>query len=191
MCNWAIGIGFDALWSNTNGKHRSRVFDEDSGEVISFNHTKTRLRNSLQLFGRLGYVIGGQVMPFVGLGWDNSAWKQKASFADSDGDHFRTHKRKRINSFLWKFGVDFLATKHCIIGAEYTGTAGGRLRAHKSFVEDDVTVKSHSICFDIQGYLLIFVSSKHTRVKTRSMDCTSAGNSRRSHFYITPVAHFA
>ncbi|OJW52598.1 MAG: hypothetical protein BGO67_06605 [Alphaproteobacteria bacterium 41-28] len=144
LCNWAIGIGFDALWSNTNGKHRSRVFDEDSGEVISFNHTKTRLRNSLQLFGRLGYVIGGQVMPFVGLGWDNSAWKQKASFADSDGDHFRTHKRKRINSFLWKFGVDFLATKHCIIGAEYTGTAGGRLRAHKSFVEDDVTVKSHS-----------------------------------------------
>ena len=144
LCNWALGIGFDALWSNENGKHRARVVGEDSGDPIAGSHTKTRLRNSLQLFGRVGYVIGGQVMPFIGLGWDNSAWKQTARFDDNDGESFQSHKRKRINSFLWKFGVDFLATKHFILGAEYTGTAGGRLKAHRTFVEDGVSVKNHS-----------------------------------------------
>lgn len=143
LCNWALGIGFDAIWSNTNGKHRSRIFNEDSGEVIATHNSKTRLRNSLQLFGRVGYVIGGQVMPFIGLGWDNSQWKHSPRFAEGD-EGFGAHKRKRINAFLWKAGVDFLATKHFILGFEYTGTAGGSLRPHRNFEEEGVTVRSRT-----------------------------------------------
>lgn len=143
LCNWALGIGFDALWANTNGKHRSRIFDPVTGDVIASHHTKTRQRNSLQLFGRVGYVIGGQVMPFVALGWDNSQWKHSPRF-DAEEEGFSGHKRRRINAFLWKFGVDFLATKHFIIGAEYTGTAGGSLRPHRTFEEDGVTIRSRT-----------------------------------------------
>lgn len=124
ICNWALGIEFDANWAGTKGNHTQARTGVDS-----FNH-KVRLKNSLQLLARLGYVMRGIAMPFIGLGWDNSQWKQNATFTDLvDSDNNDSgHKSKRINAFLWRMGVDFLATKHVVVGFEYTGTYGGKNR---------------------------------------------------------------
>lgn len=124
LCNWALGIAFDANWANTKGNNGTR-FDTDT---IGKN---TRMRNSLDLYARLGYVMREIAMPFIGLGWENAQWRTNAStlvidpvsleaFTDSGS------KRKRLNAFLWKAGVDFLATKHVVVGFEYTGTYGGK-----------------------------------------------------------------
>ena len=113
FCNWALGIAFDANWANTSG--RLKV---DNDEFTA----KASLRNSLQLYGRAGYVLANMVMPFVGLGWDNSQWRQKVTF-DTD---YSNSKTSRYNAFLWKAGVDFLATKHVVLGLEYTGTVAGK-----------------------------------------------------------------
>lgn len=131
LCNWALGIEFDANWANTKGNYGVQT---DNG---NFSH-KARLKNSLQLLGRLGYVMREIAMPFVGLGWDNSRWNQTANlnvpdFTEANGDFFEGFsesgkKGKRINAFLWKAGVDFLATKHVVVGFEYTGTYGGKQR---------------------------------------------------------------
>jgi opacity protein-like surface antigen len=115
FCNWALGIAFDANWASTTGKYSST---EANGDTLGF---KASLRNSLQLYGRAGYVLANMVMPFVGLGWDNSSWKTSVSENAASGS-----KSKRYNAFLWKAGVDFLATKHVVVGLEYTGTAAGK-----------------------------------------------------------------
>jgi opacity protein-like surface antigen len=123
LCNWALGIAFDANWASTSGKVSRR---ETTAIPGGFNGTdtitgKASLRNSLQLYGRAGYVLANMVMPFVGLGWDNSSWKHKVNFNGLQGS-----KSKRLNSLLWKVGVDFLATKHVVVGFEYTGTGAGK-----------------------------------------------------------------
>lgn len=116
LCNWALGIAFDANWTNVKSSHR---FGEDPR--IS---AKTRLRNSLQLYGRLGYVLRDIAMPFVALGWDNSQWKHSVSV---DGVRAGS-KSKRSNGFMWKLGVDFLATKHVVVGFEYTGVTAEKIK---------------------------------------------------------------
>lgn len=118
-CNWALGIAFDANWTNVKGSHTF------PGENIAL---KTRLRNTLQLYGRLGYVLRDIAMPFIGLGWDNSQWRTSAREIDSGLNI--GHKSKRVNSFMWKLGVDFLATKHVVVGFEYTGNSGGKVSHH-------------------------------------------------------------
>lgn len=115
LCNWALGIAFDANWASTSGSLKET---HNATDLIS---AKASLRNSLQLYGRAGYVLANMVMPFVGLGWDNSSWKHKVSYNELTGS-----RSKRINSLLWKVGVDFLATKHVVVGFEYTGTAAGK-----------------------------------------------------------------
>lgn len=112
FCNWALGIAFDANWASTSGQ--LKINDDQFT-------SKANLRNSLQLYGRAGYVLANMVMPFVGLGWDNSQWKQSVTV-----DTFSRSKSSRFNALLWKAGVDFLATKHVVVGFEYTGTAAGR-----------------------------------------------------------------
>jgi len=116
LCNWALGIAFDANWASTSGSLKET---HNATDLIS---AKASLRNSLQLYGRAGYVLANMVMPFVGLGWDNSSWKHNvANFNGLQGS-----KSKRYNGLLWKAGVDFLATKHVVVGFEYTGTAAGK-----------------------------------------------------------------
>lgn len=95
--NWRFGLVFDAIWADTKG-------------------SLAKMKNSLELYGKSGYVICDKVMPFLGLGWSNSKWS--SPFADS----------KRYDSLLWKAGVDFHMTKHLIAGIEYTGFAGERKR---------------------------------------------------------------
>lgn len=112
FCNWALGIAFDANWASTSGK--IKISDDLTG--------KASLRNSLQLYGRAGYVLANMVMPFVGLGWDNSQWRRTVTFDTNDSKS----NSSRFNSFLWKAGVDFLATKHVVLGLEYTGTIAGK-----------------------------------------------------------------
>ena len=109
FCNWALGLNFDAKWSNADGR-------------IEGGTVATRLKNSLQLYGRTGYVLHEQIMPFVGLGWDNSRWRGRTRGVSST---------KHFNALLWKFGVDFLLTKHIVTGFEYTGT-NARRRAFRS-----------------------------------------------------------
>lgn len=116
LCNWALGIAFDANWASTSGKYTRR--ETLNGAANISNTAKASLQNSLQLYGRAGYVLANMVMPFVGLGWDNSSWKHKVNFGNVSA-----HKSKRLNGLLWKAGVDFLATKHVVVGFEYTGTA--------------------------------------------------------------------
>ncbi|EKE09949.1 MAG: hypothetical protein ACD_16C00099G0007 [uncultured bacterium] len=135
FCNWAFGIAFDANWASTSG--RVRVQDHTSGGVgnpLTLTG-KANLKNSLQLYGRAGYVIGQMAMPFVGLGWDNSEWEHKISDSLWGGftPAFVKTSKKRYNALLWKLGVDFLATKHVVVGFEYTGTSAGK----KSFTAVD------------------------------------------------------
>ncbi len=132
FCNWALGIAFDANWASTDGKRNNRhteVTLNDANQEVrnTFLSTeKAKLRNSLQLYGRAGYVLANMVMPFVGLGWDNSSWKQSLTV-----DGLRNSKSTRYNAFLWKAGVDFLATKHVVVGLEYTGTSAGKKSLHR------------------------------------------------------------
>lgn len=130
LCNWALGIVFDANWTGVKGKHSFTETDGNGNTLISANHT-ARLKNSLQLYARLGYVMREIAMPFVALGWDNSQWKQSASFTDNNppASTESASRSKRINSLLWKVGVDFLATRHVVVGFDYTGTYGGKLSA--------------------------------------------------------------
>jgi len=137
LCNWALGIAFDANWSNADGKFReSTAAQVDPAQSFS---REARLRNSLQLYGRLGYVMREIAMPFVALGWDNSQWKNHGRLRVSE-DAFGNPafsqaggKHKRFNAFLWKAGVDFLATKHVVVGFEYTGTVAGRKSFTRNF----------------------------------------------------------
>ncbi|MBA3813796.1 MAG: porin family protein [Alphaproteobacteria bacterium] len=124
-CNWALGIAFDANWANTKGRSTS-LDGRVNGNVRTAN--KIRLENSLDLYGRLGYVMREIAMPFIGLGWENARWKS-AFTSDESND---SRKKKRLNSFLWKVGVDFLATKHVVVGFEYTGIYGGGLNHRNS-----------------------------------------------------------
>lgn len=124
--HWGLGLAFDANWTNTTGKLTSGT-SEDRFTA------KARLKNSLQLYGKLGYVLcGEQVMPFVGLGWDNSQWKHSATTREDGVDRSTISHSKRYNAFLWKAGVDFLATKHVVVGFEYTGTQAGSKSASRT-----------------------------------------------------------
>lgn len=114
--NWGLGIAFDANWANSSSKSHHG----DVAQLGNATH-KTSLKNSLELYGKAGYVICEKTMPFIALGWDNSRWDHKAvSGVDSISKH------KRVNAFMWKAGVDFLATRHVVLGFEYTGTTGGK-----------------------------------------------------------------
>lgn len=137
--NWGLGLAFDANWANTSGSHtRTSSFNDGAILVNSTETLKARLQNSLQLYARAGYVIGGMAMPFVGLGWDNSSWKQTFS-ETTDGVSFSKSKSKRIDALLWKAGVDFLATKHLIVGFEYTGTAASKQKLTTTNATTDPT----------------------------------------------------
>ncbi len=94
--NWRYGLAFDAIWASTKGNG-------------------FRLKNSLELYGKLGYVICDKVMPFLGLGWANAKWSGNAGGESGSS---------RVNSLLWKAGVDFLMTKHVVMGMEYVGAYG-------------------------------------------------------------------
>ncbi len=132
---WVLGLDFTANWANTKGKMVALRSDLDEDNVDGLA-VQTKLENSLQLMGRFGYVICEKVMPFVGLGWENAAWKTRVAKFETGEDTVAAHKRKRINAFAWRAGVDFLMTKHVIMGLEYTGSAGGRAKA---FFEDEDT----------------------------------------------------
>jgi opacity protein-like surface antigen len=124
ICAWAFGLAFDANWAGTKGN--SKVdFPPILGQP-SYAHSSVRLKNSLQLYGKLGYVLRDMALPFIALGWDNSQWKESASIRL--GPLFTNHasKSKRLNGLLWKVGMDFLATRSIIFGFEYTGTIAQR-----------------------------------------------------------------
>ena len=130
--NWALGLAFDANWANSKGQ-LTTAFDADAAAANSVQGVRTlkgRLKNALQLYARTGYVIGGQVMPFIGLGWDNASWNQSVRQTQTDAagvpHDFSQSRSKRLNGFMWKLGVDFLATKHVVLGFEYTGTIYGK-----------------------------------------------------------------
>jgi opacity protein-like surface antigen len=139
LCNWAVAIGFDATWSGANGNSRFHNFNANGPFPANTTfHQKSHLRNSLQLYGKLGYVMREIAMPFVALGWDNSGYKfgpRHRNAAVVGGFNRHSHKSKRFNAFLWKVGVDFLATKHVVVGFEYTGTIAGRKKAHRVFTD--------------------------------------------------------
>jgi len=114
---WGLGLAFDAIWSNASG--RVRDVDTSTGQSLI---GKARLKNSLELYGKFGYVLcGEQAMPFIGLGWANSKWSRKVVRNEVGESRFTAHSSKRYNSLLWKAGVDFLLTKHLVGGIEYTG----------------------------------------------------------------------
>lgn len=161
LCNWAVGIGFDATWAGTSGNRRADFFEAATATTAAeagVQHSKVRLKNSLQLYGKLGYVMREIAMPFVALGWDNSQWKQNTQFATAAqaavaasaalpgglspvaATRAHAHKSKRFNAFLWKAGVDFLATKHVVLGLEYTGTIAGRKKGHRTFTDRTGTI---------------------------------------------------
>lgn len=122
-CALALGVAFDANWAGTKGKSNV-VFPQFFGQS-SQAHTSIRLKNSLQLYGRFGYVIREMALPFIALGWDNSQWKETAGINIGSLFSDRKSKSKRLNGLLWKVGVDFLATRSIVLGFDYTGTIAG------------------------------------------------------------------
>lgn len=148
LCNWAVALGFDALWSGANGNSRFHNFNANGPFPANTTfHSKTQLRNSLQLYGKLGYVMREIAMPFVALGWDNSQYKfgsrhQAPAVQNDRGFRHHSHRSKRFNAFLWKVGVDFLATKHVVVGFEYTGTIAGRKKTHRLFTNPATGITS-------------------------------------------------
>ncbi|KTD15565.1 hypothetical protein Lgra_0231 [Legionella gratiana] len=123
--SYAIGVAFDTNWSNAEA-NRINPIDNKSQTV--------KLKNSFQLYSRAGYVFYEKVMPFAGLGWDNSAW----NLALKDAQHKEVQKR-RHNALLWKIGTDFIVTKNTILGFEYMGTASQRkMHSYKTpFINQD------------------------------------------------------
>lgn len=123
--SWALGLGFDANWSGAKAK-RLNVLRNKSQTV--------RLRNSLQLYARTGYVFFEKIMPFIGMGWDNSSWKQTIKDAP-----LKESQTRRFNALLWKVGSDFLITRCMVVGFEYTGTIAERKKIGHSprFIDTD------------------------------------------------------
>lgn len=141
LCNWALGLAFDANWAGSDGTFKEALGSPTFNTVTA----KASLRNSLQLYGRLGYVIREVAMPFIGLGWENAQWKQNtrldiaavpgvAGGPGLPGFSRSANKSKRLNAFMWKAGVDFLATRHVVVGIEYTGSTAGRKKVSNTFV---------------------------------------------------------
>lgn len=114
---WAVGISFDANWTNVTGEHKHI----NEQELIGAS-----LRNSLQLYARAGYVFCERIMPFLGLGWDNSLWQLNSAHTNAANITNRDRVAHRQNSLLWKAGIDFLIESHVAMGFEYTGTVSER-----------------------------------------------------------------
>jgi opacity protein-like surface antigen len=110
ICNFGIGIEGVFNWTNAKGTFRSTTFQH-----------RAQIGNYAQLRGNLSYVICNLVAPKIILGWQNSQWKSRTSV-----DPLSDRSKKRLNSFLWGLGVDFLLAKHVIGGIEYTGTVGSK-----------------------------------------------------------------
>lgn len=164
--NMALGLNFDALWSNVSGKHRYNTnFSEtettpagvSNGGVnagLRGSH-KVHLKNSLQLYGRAGYVLG-MAMPWVGLGWDSSSWGQNtrarstyaaippATIAAPTSIAFSGSKSKRVNSLLVIVGADWLATKHLVLSTEWRGAFGGNINHNHHHRQPNVRARHDS-----------------------------------------------
>jgi|GEM_PF-2714918 len=114
---WAVGASFDANWAKVSGEHKHINEQELMG---------ASLRNSLQLYARVGYVFSERIMPFLGLGWDNSLWQLNSSHTNAANITNRDRTGHRQNSLLWKAGIDFLIESYIAMGFEYTGTVSER-----------------------------------------------------------------
>jgi opacity protein-like surface antigen len=125
ICEWAVGLAFDANWSNVRGRHIRNTTSRAAGALEKLT-SKAREKNSLQLYVRTGYVIAEKVMPFIGIGWDNSSWRFRVTDNIVDLEHTK-ERRKRLNGLMWKVGVDVLAMKNFVIGFEYTGSVFNRI----------------------------------------------------------------
>jgi len=119
--NFGLGIEGVFNWASTKGQVTQN---------LTFNpavYDKLQMRNSIQLRANFSYVICNLVAPKIILGWDNSEWRRtigQVGVNPAVGNH-----KKRLNSFLFGAGVDFLLAKHVIAGFEYTGTAGATMKA--------------------------------------------------------------
>lgn len=147
--NWVVGLGFNANWTSAKAKSEfdfteveTTTVPGDGEPVVHVNtgeakgHVQVRLKNSFQLYGKLGYVIREIAMPYVAFGWDNSKYKVSATgsttFTETvgGGDPVTTTEpfdlsggHKRVNGFMYKTGIDLLATRHFIVGLSYTGVS--------------------------------------------------------------------
>lgn len=108
--HWGTGLEFVANWANTDGSWRTYT-------PVDMKMSN-KLKNSLEVRANLFYVLcGEQVAPKVFLGWASQDWKQQFVSGGNTSSHSKRH-----NAFLWGAGVDFLMTKHLIMGFEYSGT---------------------------------------------------------------------
>ncbi len=118
-----FGLGLEGVfnWASSKG--------QTSNNVLGFVLTdKLQKRNSIQVRANLSYVICNLVAPKIILGWDNSEW-QRTSTATTTSETVKVgSQKKRLNSFLFGAGVDFLLAKHVIAGIEWTGTAGATMK---------------------------------------------------------------
>lgn len=128
--NWGAGLEFVANWSNADGSTTSRFRDDTAvPATITGHRLSARLNNSLQVRANFLYVIRDVVAPKLILGWDNSSWKTKILNTETGvapNPAINNSRSKRHNAFLWGCGVDFLASKHFIVGLEYTGTIANK-----------------------------------------------------------------
>lgn len=120
FCNFGLGLEFVANWTNVKGSRGGSFGD------VSFRES-ARLNNSLQLRANFSYVIANLVAPKLIVGWDASKWKQKSAlvgggtFNDAgEAVGFTAGKSKYLNAILFGAGVDFLATRHLVLGFEAT-----------------------------------------------------------------------
>jgi opacity protein-like surface antigen len=123
-CNpFALGLEGAANWSNIRGKHTFSAVRAFPPVNTNFS-AHAEIRQTLQLMGRLGYVLG-RAMPFLTLGWANSSRNFKST-ANIESPAFpgflvlSENKSKRINGIAYGAGIDVSLRKCLIAGLEYT-----------------------------------------------------------------------
>jgi opacity protein-like surface antigen len=122
-----FGLGLEGVfnWASTKGQLSTNF----GFTAPTYFVDKLQMRNSIQLRANLSYVICNLVAPKIILGWDNSEWRRTLT-TNAAGTPATTlgNQKKRLNSFLFGAGVDFLLAKHVIAGFEYTGTTGATMK---------------------------------------------------------------
>ena len=134
-CNFGLGLEFVANWTDSKGSFTVGDF-VDEHSITSSAH----LRNSLQVRANFSYVIANLVAPKLILGWDASRFKTRTTVNGFDTFNnlgnpvaFTASKSKYLNAFLVGLGVDFLATKHFIIGMDATLSMFNKTKSARTF----------------------------------------------------------
>ncbi len=147
-----IAIGFEGVadWSNIKGSH-SVSAGTNVGNVNGTLSVQTRLKQSFQLFTKLGYSFE-KFMPYLKFGWDNSLWSQKTTLNVNSAAGplvVNANKHKRINGLAYGIGIDVALTNHFVMGLDFTHTDFQKVKFASSDNIANASFKPHTNKFSL------------------------------------------